>query len=61
MSTPAKRPSLAPRLVIFAGVLLLFVQNLIHNAPEVKAAMQIGGGVVALAGLVWFLLTLRRR
>ncbi len=60
MSSPAPRPPLAPRLVILAGALTLFAANVIGDAT-LKAALQIGGGLVALAGLLWFFLTLRRR
>lgn len=60
MSTPARRPSLAPRLVVLAGGLILFAQNFINAEPALKAALQIGGGLLALAGLAWFFLALRR-
>lgn len=60
MSTPVRRPPLAPRLVILAGALLLFAANLFKTDPTLQSALQIGGGLVALGGLVWFLLTLRR-
>jgi len=61
MSTPAKRPPLAPRLVILAGGLTLFAANFLKTAPATQAVLQIGGGLVALAGLVWFFLMFRRR
>ena len=50
----------APRLVVLAGGLTLFGSNFVGDAT-LKAALQIGGGLLALVGLAWFFLTLRRR
>lgn len=60
MSSPTYRASLAPRLVLLAGAVALFASNFVTSDDTLKAALQLGGGVVALAGLVWFLIVLRR-
>lgn len=54
------RPPLAPRLLILLGMAIIFVSVAGVLSPSVTATAQIAGGVCALAGLVWFLVTLRR-
>lgn len=56
----ATRPSLAPRLLILAGMAIIFVSVTGMLSPTLTASAQILGGVVALGGLVWFLIGMRK-
>jgi len=60
MSSPTYRASLAPRIVVLLGAVAMVASNFVKGDDTLKAVLQLGGGVVALAGLVWFLLVMRR-
>lgn len=59
MSRPTNRIPLAARLLVLAGMAAIFGQNFIHGDPTLKAALQLGGGALALVGAVWVLFSLR--
>lgn len=60
MSRPSNRIPLAARLLVLAGMAAILAQNFIHDDPTLKAALQMGGGALALVGAVWVLFGLRR-
>jgi hypothetical protein len=56
----ALRPALAPRLLILAGMAIIVLSVTGVLSPTLTAGAQILGGLLALAGLAWFLIGLRR-
>jgi hypothetical protein len=59
--TPYARSLLLPRLVILAGIVAILAATLLSVGETTGAILRFGGGLVSMAGLVWFLVTLRRK
>lgn len=59
MSRSTTRIPPASRLLVLAGAAAILAQNFVPD-PTLKAALQLGGGAVSLAGVAWLLFSLRR-
>lgn len=59
MSNP--RFPLAPRLIIFGGMVLIFLSVALKLDATLTSILQIAGGVLGLGGLVWLLMAMRRK
>lgn len=57
--TPKSRATLAPRILVLIGMAIIVLSVMNVLSPTLTAAAQMAGGLVALGGLIWFLMASR--
>jgi hypothetical protein len=58
----SSRPlALAPRITALVGMVLIFLSVAAGFDATVTSILQVAGGLLGLGGVIWFLVTLRRR
>jgi F0F1-type ATP synthase assembly protein I len=58
--SPFYKATIAPRLLVLAGMLTIAATVFIPVNDSAKALMEVAGGAVALAGAIWFIVAYRR-
>lgn len=52
--SPFARKTLPPRILVLVGVVAIVAANFMGDQPTVQAALRIGGGLIALGAVIWF-------
>lgn len=58
--SPFYKATIAPRLLVMAGMLTIAATALLSVSESLRAVMEIGGGATALAGAVWYFVAYRK-